>query len=378
MNKTLLLLFVAIVFGSCDSNKSIQRQAPPQNIQSENPHYLKLIERKGTAYEKGYQYGVQMKEDIALQLAVWDSVVKEGVNLSQEEIYRLIAEQTGFLEAINRYTPDLLEEINGIADGAEVDRKALLCFNLAEEVMNYFQNGYESCTNAGVKNEDENLIAYNQDLPAFLHGNNTPIILNDEHTFLFAFPGSIGTSGMTKDFAVTCNSLPMLHMNKRGLPLSFMVRKLLTFPSIEKAKDFLQETPLAIPQNLMMVDRNQIVNLEISANQLVEHQNPTSDRFLYHTNHPLVNTDFRQGVERETVCERFNHLDSLFTSFPEAEHFPPSLLEKAMSTQAPANINSKDTYFRFIGRYPQNKNFPPSMVVYNPQKGKKPLVLTFN
>jgi isopenicillin-N N-acyltransferase-like protein len=380
INKGLITLFLICVFGSCNTKetKNSQTSDSYQATLTEESAGLKLIGRKGTAYEKGKIYGAALKEDISLHLAIWDSVVKEGVNLSQEQIYQIISEKTEFIEAINKYTPELLEEIHGIADGAEVDRKALLCYNMAEEIMNYFQNGYESCTNVGVINEHENLIAYNQDLPQFLHGNNIPTVLNDENKFIFAFPGSIGTSGMTKDFAVTCNSLSMLNMNKGGLPLSFMVRKLLTFSSLREAIIYIKNTPLAIPQNLLLVDRNQVINLEASANQVLEYSNPKSSRFLYHTNHPLVNTDYRQGGAEEIVCERFNHLDSVFTGFSAGEDFPFRLLDDVMSSQHPANIYSADTYFRFIGRFPHNKTKLPYLEVINPQKDKEPLVLTFN
>lgn len=378
INKALITLFLVCIFGSCNNKETKNNQTSEsyQVTRTEESAGLKLIERKGSAYEKGQIYGAALKEDISLHLAIWDSVVKEGVNLSQEQVYQIISEKTEFLKAINKYTPELLEEIHGIADGAEVDRRALLSYNMAEEIMNYFQNGYESCTNVGVINEDANLIAYNQDLPQFLHGNNTPVVLNDENKYIFAFPGSIGTSGMTKDFAVTCNSLSMLNMNKSGLPLSFMVRKLLTLSSLEEANSYLKNTPLAIPQNLLLVDRNQIINLEISANQVSEYSNPKSSRFLYHTNHPLVNSDYRLGGTRETVCERFNYLDKTFTGFSADEDFSFNSLDNVMSSQNPANINSADTYLRFIGRFPHNKEEPPYLEVINPQKGKEPLVLT--
>ena len=182
---------------------------------------------------------------------------------------------------------------------------------------------------------------------------------------------------MTKDFAVSCNSLSMLNMNKRGLPLSFMIRKLLTFSNLPEAASYLKTTPLAIPQNLLLVDRNQIVNLEISANQVSEYSNPKSTRFLYHTNHPLVNSDYRLGGTRETICERFNYLDNIFIGFSADEDFSFSSLNKVMSSQNPANIKSADTYFRFIGRFPQNEKELPYLEVFNPLKGTEPLVLTF-
>lgn len=381
INKTFILLFLLCITGSCGkkSTKNSKALSPYQSgtTSAEETAGLKVLGRKGTSYEKGKVYGGALKDEISVGLATWDSLVMDATNLSQEKLYQLIAEKTEFIEAIKQFTPELLEEMNGIADGAGVDRKALLCYNLGEEIMNYFRNGYESCTNVSVINKQDKLIAYNQDLPQFLHGNKTPIVLHDGNTYIFAFPGSTGISGMSQNFAVTCNSIPMLNMNKRGLPLSFMLRKLLTFSTLEEATEYLKKTPLAIPQNLLLVDRNQVVNLEISANQISEYANPKSKRFLYHTNHPLANTDFKAKEKMIPNCERFNYLDSLFTGLPAGEEVSVLSLKKIMSSKAPANIHNSNTYLKFIGKYPHNRSAPPYLVVVNPKKNKESLILTF-
>lgn len=379
MTRILILISFLGFLGSCreaNPSETLLNKISENNTLDDSAE-LRLVKRKGTAYEKGKIYGTALREDISLHLIIWDSVVREGLELSFKEVFNIISEKTQFLEAIRKYTPELMEELNGMADGAGVDREDLLCFNLAEEIINYFSNGYESCTNVGIITDSENFIAYNQDLPLFLHGNNIPVILHDDYSYIFTFPGSIGMSGMSKDLAVTVNSLPMLNMNKSGLPLTFMVRKLLTFNSIEQAKKYLLQTPLAIPQNFLLVDRIKMYNLEISANELAEYSIPESEKIVYHTNHPLINRDYRERVATDYLCERFVYLENYFKDFKNDREITSCTIKEIMSVQAPANIYNSETYIRFVGRFPHDPNELPELEINNPKKGEEYTKLTF-
>lgn len=378
MTRVLILIFILCFLVSCRENHKQEVLKVTSNIEAaKDLEGLWLVTRKGTAYEKGKIYGCLLKEDISLHLRSWDSVVKAGLNLSSKEVFAIVSEKTQFLEAIRKYSPELMEELHGMADGAGVDREDLLCYNLAEEIVNYFSNGYESCTNIGVIAGSENLIGYNQDLPHFLHGNKTPVILQDNDQYIFAFPGSIGMSGMTKDLAVTVNSLPMLNMNTGGLPLSFMVRKLLTFKNGFEAKEYLLNTPLAIPQNFLIVDRRNLYNLEVSANEITEYFSSPSRKIVYHTNHPLVNSDYRQEVSTNHTCERFSYLENYFMNYPHEKQLSAETIKKVMSVQSTANIYNEETYIRFIGTFPHNTNEPPQLEVNNPKMGEVFTPLTF-
>lgn len=378
MTRVLILAFILCFLVSCRENQKEELPKVTSKINTaEDLGGLWLVTRKGTAYERGEIYGSFLKEDISLHLRTWNSVLKEGLNLSSKEVFAIITEKTQFLEAIRKYTPELMEELNGMADGAGVDREDLLCFNLAEEIVNYFSNGYESCTNIGVIAGTENLIGYNQDLPLFLHGNNTPVILQDNDQYIFAFPGSIGMSGMTKHLAVTVNSLPMLNMNTGGLPLSFMIRKLLTFKNGMEAKEYLLNTPLAIPQNFLIVDHRNLYNLEVSANQITEYFSSPSEKIVYHTNHPLINSDYRQEIAKNHLCERFSYLENYFKIFSSEQQLSADTIKKVMSVQSTANIYNEETYIRFIGTFPHDNNEPPQLEVNNPKMGEAFTTLTF-
>ncbi|MGD1839975.1 MAG: C45 family autoproteolytic acyltransferase/hydrolase [Thermonemataceae bacterium] len=358
----IVVSIIYILITGCNSSQKGKVKEQPNTSINVSDRIL-FVKRSGSAYLRGKQYGIAAKEEIKGQLKVWSDLCEEEIELTQEELFDLLNEKTGFIKAIQQYAPDLLEEINGMADGAEVSANDLLCLNLAEETIIYFAKDYEKCTNIGLKGEKKNIIAYNLDLPEFLR-KYKPVILQDSSQFIYAFPGIIATGGMNKNFTVTTNSLPDLNMDLNGLPLPFFIRKMLQFSDEQKAINFLQSTPLGSPQNLMIVGRQGVYNFECSANQIAQYENPKNSQILYHTNHAIVNTDIR-GSSEDLNCTRFNYLDKTFGQNG-ITTISMATVKQAISDED-SEIRYDGNYFSFIGWYPKNKTQPPYLEILIPQ-----------
>ncbi|MEM6719299.1 MAG: C45 family peptidase [Bacteroidota bacterium] len=372
----LILLTVGLFFVGC--SKVTQATASnSQSIESTHSEAIHLIQRTGTFFEKGKMYGEKAKNDIQGQLRIWEQLCQDEIALSLDAVYAFINEKTGFLQAIQTYTPALLEEVKGIAAGAAVSEKHLLTLNLAEEIMILFSGGYESCTNIGLATETMNVLAYNLDLPDFLM-QYRPVILKDETQFVYAFPGIIATGGMNRHFAVTTNSLSNLLMDTRGLPLPFMIRKLLTFDDETAAITFLKNTPLAAPQNIMIVGKNGVFDFECSAHQKIQYRNPKHPQVTYHTNHAIVNTDYNLAIERDTlVCKRFSYLDRLF----DAATLPHSSLSEKILEEAinhtESTIRYDGNYFSYLATFPKHPDAVPILQILVPKVSNEMQQLTF-
>lgn len=374
MTRALFLVLVTCIIFSCihqtkrDGEKQIESNPYPSKK-------INFVKRNGSSFERGVQYGATIKEDIQGQLSIWAKLCQEEIGLTQEELYVLLKRKTGFIEAIKKYAPDLLEELQGVAQGAEVSVQNLICFNLAEEIMVYLSKGYDKCTNIGLKSKTTNSIVYNLDLPDFLR-NFRPVMLQDSKQFVYTIPGLVATGGMNRNFTITTNSLPKLNMDLNGLPLPFFIRKLLQCPTETEAIELLRSTPFGAPQNLMIVGRRGIWDFECSANQIVQYENTANKSIVFHTNDALVNTEIRDKSTNET-CGRFTYLDSIFNDKKHDGEIALKALIDAINHRE-SGIRYEGNYFSFIGQYPKDTAQSPVLEVLLPKENEKKIFLVFD
>ncbi len=332
------ILIILIVLTACVGNR---KEIP-------SPQSITYLPQTNTPYENGKYHGLQLKNEVRLQIEGWEKGITSILKIDRDSMCAIVYKHTNFLTAIERFAPELREEMNGIADGAGLDRDLVLYFNLGEEIFNFCTTNVESCSNIAFQGNDIRTLAYNQDLPTFLHGKNRPVILDHQDHYVFTMPGSIALSGVSNKLAVSCNSLPMLRMNKDGLPLVFFIRQLLTLNTMEEVQQYIAKVPLAIAQNLLLISPTEISNIEISKNQ-TEWESAKGDGFYHHTNFPLRNTDFKSPDYRPAACERYNYLDQKKVNLLETANFDPAISLESICAQAP--IRNNETYLRFVVTY---------------------------
>ncbi|MEL7159412.1 MAG: C45 family peptidase [Bacteroidota bacterium] len=333
-----------------------------------------IIERKGNPYQRGIHYGTKATSEIRKQVTVWDELIRTELGLSQDSLYALIATKTDFLRTSERHAPEILREVAGIADGAAVSYKSLICLNLAEEIITYFSGGYHSCTNIGVSTSEHHLIGYNLDLPDFFR-DFPPVILRDGQRYVYGFPGIVATGGMNEHFVVTTNSLPDLRLNLQGLPLPFLIRKLLQFSRADDAIAFLRAVPPGAPQNLMIGGRDGIRDFECSAGGVVEYYAPA--KVFFHTNHPLVSQDRLIPLTRKDSCARFSFLTERFGSAGEQGEVDfAGMRELIGSTEG--GIHNPETYLSVVARYPSDPKLLPQVEIIVPTAPAKKIYLDFS
>ena len=124
--------------------------------------YIKV---SGTPYERGFQYGSQAKERIYKVIEEYKVLFEKEAFITWDKAYEL---SKPYRKEIEKYRPDLVEEMKGIADGAGLDFNTILTLNCRSEIMFAKADiAEDACTTIGVPPEaSENghtLLAQNWD-----------------------------------------------------------------------------------------------------------------------------------------------------------------------------------------------------------------------
>ena len=269
-----------------------------------------LIEVSGSAFQMGFQHGKQAEIPIRNYL---DWIVK----LTGLDLNILRANAIRFLPYIQRLSPQYMEEINGLAEGAGISlADAVLCQARAEASKRW-DSGCTAFALTGAATAGNNTIAgQNQDVE--LEFADVAIILrirpNDgrPRAVMFTFAGQLGYAGLN-EFGV-CNFVNSLY-NYRwtpGLPYYPLRRAVLEQRNVEACVNMLQQNRACSACNLVMADGNGgIADVEARPEGIALYTDRDANVRL-HTNHYLTNefAHFEDGFLPDSVprLERFREL----------------------------------------------------------------------
>jgi len=285
---------------------------------------IKVLDLTGTPWEQGKIHGRTLKSMILKAIEVWKDNLQKFTGMNPGKYIERFMEETSLVAAAEKWTPHLLEEMKGIADGTEVDFNTIFAWQCADEEWWYrkpFEKPrVERCSALGCFKEgnDPTLIAQNMDTPNFY--DCFQILLRIKHqassleSFVFTVAGVIGLNGMNnRPLSICCNTLLDLNHSADGLPVAFIVRSVLEQPTLEKAVEFIQKIKHASGQNYMMGDAEKIVDFECSANKVCQYVPYEGSHRIYHTNHALVNDDnvplSGDSTRKSTTRARFSFLE---------------------------------------------------------------------
>lgn len=271
---------------------------------------MPVFKLEGSPSERGYQYGRAAKAIIAQSIECWRSDLgtsfntsEKNINLDAQSYLKSFFADTDYLAAINKWAPDLLNEVIGIADGAEQSLDNILGLQLLDEEWVYgmhkqIQKQTNKCTAFGLPDVHDGVsyAGQNMDVGKWVDGKQALLqIMRTENTpeiLLFTFAGSMGLIGLNSSgLGVTCNTLTQLNHATDGLPVSFIVRKLLEYQSIDHAESFLRDIKHASGQNYILASIGDVRCFECCGTSVVSYQPKDHSGRIFHTNHPLVSCD---------------------------------------------------------------------------------------
>lgn len=242
---------------------------------------MRFLEVDGTGYEQSHQLGAIFAESIKSQLD------QQQLDLQNDEVLSIFTE---IKSRIQHHYPDYLEEINGKADGAGVDRDAYLLLSCG-----HLSGIKTACTSIMMKNRDGDiLLAHNED---DLYTEDRYVIVKHatKHGYYCALeidytvPGSWyswNSSGLFMCMNYVCEFAPRMN----GIPSYFVLRDLLEAHSIEdilaRSNKIVSAGALANGFHLNVLDKKQkrAISLEVSPEKVavteVESMNVHSNHYV--------------------------------------------------------------------------------------------------
>ena len=265
---------------------------------------LKTVTFRGGGYELGLQHGKALKTEIAAIIEAWKKNTAAALGKDADEALEEFYQYAQFEEAIRQWTPNLYEEVRGIADGANQDFKDVLVLNLLDEFWVYVNTvknvDNHHCSAVGVPAAKGNpgYISQNMDLEAYTDGFQVLMRLektkNTPERLILTYPGLVALNGMNeKGMGVCVNTLMQLEASATGLPVAFVIRRLIDSSDKKDMLNFIQTVKHASGQNYIVGIRGEVYDFEASANKVVRFDPKNENGTVYHTNHPMVNDDIK-------------------------------------------------------------------------------------
>ncbi|MFZ5918215.1 MAG: C45 family autoproteolytic acyltransferase/hydrolase [Chloroflexota bacterium] len=271
-----------------------------------NPAGIPFLTLAGAPRERGRIHGETLRPTIHEHKARWQHELRSELGMEPEEYIALFLAETDFVPAIERWTPDLLEEVRGIAEGAGVGFEYTLVRQLSDEEPWYrFEKKIElgirppeSCSALGAWHQRGGppVIAQNMDSPAYYDDHQVLLHIQDPSSpveaLVFTVAGKISLAGLNNQgVGICCNTLLQLDYAIDGLPEDFIVRGFLAQPNLDEALGFMRRVKHASGQNYVVGGPDRVLDLECSAHKICEFTAYPGANRVYHTNHPLVNDD---------------------------------------------------------------------------------------
>jgi predicted choloylglycine hydrolase len=282
---------------------------------------LRIVEAAGTPRQLGQAHGEDARELIARGLEAWSGVIGRQTGMPAAAYVESFLRATDFVPAIGEFTPALLEEVRGIAEGAAQPFDAIFAYQLIDEEWAYRarlvrggRGQAEACSAAGVLRADGTAVAgQNMDLPS--HYDGTQVLLRTRtrdgaDVMVFTPAGVIGTTGLNQHGVGVCvNTLSELRHSSTGLPVAFVMRGALAQRSARDAAGLLRTVPHATGQNYIVADAGRVEDYECSPGEVAEV--PADGAQVLHTNHVLMSGDIDREVTPESRSTTVQRLDAL-------------------------------------------------------------------
>ncbi|CAK7199576.1 hypothetical protein SEUCBS139899_002257 [Sporothrix eucalyptigena] len=229
---------------------------------------VKTVRCTGSPYEIGLAHGQAVSDQVHTNIATYTAFFDETVQITWAEARRRAVSQ--FAAGLARSYPAILEEMQGIADGAAggLTRDDILTLNVRSEIA--LTNYTDGCTSISQVSQQKVFLAQNWDWLEELHNGMvvldiSPAPTDDGKTpvdrlLFLGEAGIVGKIGMNSaGFGLCMNAIRSgaLGRTDRHLPVHVISRRLLQFAhSFDDALAILGEYGVASCINLMLGDKS--------------------------------------------------------------------------------------------------------------------------
>jgi len=277
---------------------------------------IKVIELRGSARERGEIHGEALRDQIKEVLQLWKDHFIDDYGIDFKTYYEGFHRITDFRPALEKCTPHLIEEVEGIATAAGVDFNELLTLQhgneelwLGRRIAREIGSAVERCStiaSAGDKDHPA-IICHNLDWDEIFDGYQVLFRSDAQRhgteTLLLSCAGRLSDNGINSHgVAVGDNAIYDLRPSTTGLPVFAIYRGVLECTTFDEAEHFIHSVPHASGLNWMIGAPGRVGMYEVSSGKVVPYRPNGHSQTLYHTNHALVNDDFDKGFMRSKMA----------------------------------------------------------------------------
>ncbi len=279
---------------------------------------IRVINLTGSPYDMGYAHGLRFHDEIHMfteeRLRLSQDANWTGHNLSRAAVIALAEACVAEHQA---YAPDLMEELQGMADATGLSPAELVINNGFTDFIDVVYNLGDITLPAAVPPlVADNCTAFmvpanrSADGNAFfgqtwdMHASATPYVIliqgqpdNAPEFLAFTITGCVGMIGMNSaGITVGINNL-MATDGQIGVTWPFVVRKILAQDDLDAALECLTSAKLAGAHNYMLMDKDG-KGYEVEAMSTSQYVHKLTDETVTHTNHCLVQQNLDVARER--------------------------------------------------------------------------------
>lgn len=282
---------------------------------------FKKVVLSGTPRERGVTYGRECAALIERTISDYARYFDNKKNLSWSYVKEMAQK---FIPAIEAFAPELMEEMRGIAEGANRSFDEILAVNCRSELLRFEGShdggALDECSCIGVMPERTKnghvMTAQNWDMYYWAeeHGVVLEVLQEDgPDYFCLTEAGQLARYGMNQaGIGLAINSLPReIETDPIGVPSAVVRRKFISTGSWSECLDILFSIRHMAPMNFLVSNGNlqgDMMCLEAGAvgAQILYPE----DGLLYHTNHFLSPGHLLHGRKGSSV-NRYNTLRRL-------------------------------------------------------------------
>ena len=290
---------------------------------------IRVIKLTGKPYDMGWAHGKRFHDEIHMfteeRLHLSQDANWTGHNLSRSAVIALAEACVAEHQA---YAPDLMQELQGMADATGLSLAELVINNGFTDFIDVVYNLGDITVPAAPSLVSDNCTAFmvpaerSASGQAFfgqtwdMHASATPYVIlihgqpdNAPDFLTFTITGCVGMIGMNSaGITVGINNL-MATDGQIGVTWPFVVRKILQQEDLDAALECLTSAKLAGAHNYMLMDKTG-KGYEVEAMSTSLHVHELTDETITHTNHCLIQQNIDVSRERppESTASSENRL----------------------------------------------------------------------
>ena len=282
---------------------------------------LNLVSASGSGAQRGSQIGEQLSGLLETAWNRWVLHFSKN-DVDAEELAHRLTEVGGW-ETAERYCPDLVAELEAMAEAANMPWYQVAALSMLDE--SWALTGGMGCTAIAITREGSRAAGQNMDLPDWTNGLQTVLNVQDKSglsVVAATYPGSLATMGMNSNGVIVVVNALDLAINLTGMPVDFVTRGALHQPTAADAIAYIREIPHAVGQNYTVLDNKDLFMVEAAADAVIDV--PTHSVVSGHTNHAFT----REYTGSESSYARMTAVEDNRESLQTAEDIKNLLLDK--------------------------------------------------